>query len=127
MDLKTLKFSPTHEWVHIEGAVATVGISRFAVEQLTDLTLIELPPVGTRLTAGKSFGVVESVKSASDLYAPIGGEVIAVNDDLTKNVQLLSDDPYGKGWLIQVRVENPVDTSELMDLETYEKTLTEDH
>ena len=79
MDPKTLRFSPTHEWVHLDGDVATVGISRFAVDQLTDLIMIDLPAVGTKVTAGKSFGEVESVKAVSDLYAPVSGEVVEVN------------------------------------------------
>ena len=78
MDPQSLRFSPTHEWLSLQGDVATVGISKFAVDQLSDLTLIELPAVGTRLAAGKSFGEVESVKSVSDLYAPVSGEVVEV-------------------------------------------------
>src|SRR3954465_14788771 len=100
MDPKSLKYTPTHEWVHLDGDVATVGISRFAVDQLTDLIVIELPAVGTKLTAGKGFGEVESVKAVSDLYAPVGGEVIEVNTAVKDNVQLLAEDPYEKGWLI---------------------------
>src|SRR5947207_8649810 len=106
MDLSSLRFTSTHEWVHIEGNLATVGISKFAVDQLTDLILIELPAVGTRLTPGKSFGEVESVKAVSDLYAPIGGEVIEVNSEVARNVQLLAEDPYDKGWLIKVKVDS---------------------
>jgi glycine cleavage system H protein len=126
MDPQSLRFSPTHEWVSLQGDVATVGISKFAVEQLSDLTLIELPAVGTRLAAGKSFGEVESVKSVSDLYAPISGEVIDVNSELAENVQLLSDDPYGVGWLIKLRVDDPSAVSQLMDHAAYEKTVAED-
>ena len=126
MDPQSLRFSPTHEWVSLEGDVATIGISKFAVDQLSDLTLIELPTVGTRLAAGKSFGEVESVKSVSDLYAPVAGEVIAVNDDVTANVQLLSDDPYGAGWLIKLRVDDPSSVAQLLDLAAYEKKVAED-
>jgi len=128
MDLKTLRFTPTHEWVHVQGDVATVGISRFAVDQLTDLIMIELPAVGTRLSPGKSFGEVESVKAVSDLYAPIGGEVIEVNADVAKDVQLLAEDPYTKGWLIKVKIDQPSQTSELMDADAYEhRVAEEDH
>jgi glycine cleavage system H protein len=126
MDLKTLRFTATHEWVHLQGNVATVGISKFAVEQLTDLILIELPAVGTRLTPGKSFGEVESVKAVSDLYAPVGGEVVEVNAHVAKNVQLLAEDPYDKGWLIKVRVDDPSVIAGLMDLDAYEKKVAED-
>src|SRR5512140_2037779 len=94
MDPKDLRFTQTHEWVHLDGDVATIGISRFAVDQLTDLIMIDLPSVGSKLTLGKSFGEIESVKAVSDLYAPVGGEVVAVNDEAKDNVQLLAEDPY---------------------------------
>src|SRR5690606_26612109 len=101
MDPSTLRFATTHEWVALEGTTATVGLSKFAVDQLTDLLTIELPSVGDRVTAGKSMGEVESVKSVNDVYAPLSGEVTEVNDALVENVQLLSDEPYGKGWLVK--------------------------
>jgi glycine cleavage system H protein len=126
MDPQSLRFSPTHEWVSLQGDVVTVGISKFAVDQLSDLTLIELPAVGTRLAAGKSFGEVESVKSVSDLYTPVSGEVVEVNDQVAGNVQLLSDDPYGAGWLIKLRVDDPSSISQLMDHDAYEKKVAED-
>jgi glycine cleavage system H protein len=127
MDPKTLRYMPTHEWVSLQDDVATVGISKFAVDQLSDLTLIELPAVGTRLAAGKSFGEVESVKSVSDLYAPVAGEVVEVNSEVAGNVQLLSDDPFGAGWLIKIRVDDPAAVSQLMDHDGYEKTVAEEH
>jgi glycine cleavage system H protein len=126
MDPSSLRFTPTHEWVSLQGDVATVGISKFAVDQLSDLTLIELPAVGTRLAAGKSFGEVESVKSVSDLYAPLDGEVLEVNNDLINNVQLLSDDPYGAGWLIKMRVDDAGAVAALMDHDAYEKRVAEE-
>jgi glycine cleavage system H protein len=126
MDPKALKYSPTHEWVSLDGEVATIGISRFAVDQLTDLIMIDLPAVGTKLVAGKSFGEVESVKAVSDLYAPVGGEVVAVNEDVTGNVQLLAEDPYEKGWLVKVRVENPSEAAKLLDHDAYEKKVAEE-
>jgi glycine cleavage system H protein len=126
MDLKTLRYSPTHEWVQLKGNVATVGITRFAVDQLTDLIMIELPAVGTRIAPGKSFGEVESVKAVSDLYAPLGGEVIEVNTAVAENVQLLTEDPYERGWLIKIKVEEPVDLSGLMDLDAYESKVGEE-
>ncbi len=126
MDPKSLRFTPTHEWVALQGDVATIGISKFAVEQLSDLTMIELPAIGAKLAAGKAFGEVESVKSVSDIYAPLAGEVVEVNNDLRDNVQLLSDDPYGKGWLIRLRVENPGAVASMMDHDAYEKMVAED-
>ena len=126
MDPKTLKYAPTHEWALLEGNIATVGISKFAVDQLTDLIMIELPAVGTRVSAGKSFGEIESVKAVSDLYAPLAGEVIEVNKQVTSNVALLAEDPYDTGWLIKIKVDQPVDTSGLMDLATYESQVAEE-
>jgi glycine cleavage system H protein len=126
MDPAQLRYSPTHEWVHIEGSTATVGISRFAVDQLTDLIMIELPAVGTRLVPGKGFGEIESVKAVSDLYAPIGGEVTAVNTAVVENVQLLTDDPYDQGWLIKLKISGAAETTELMDFAAYEKKLAEE-
>jgi len=126
MDLKTLRYSPTHEWVQLQGNVATVGITRFAVDQLTDLIMIELPVVGTRIAPGRSFGEIESVKAVSDLYAPLGGEVIEVNAAVAGNVQLLMEDPYDRGWLIKVKVDQPVDCSDLMDLDSYESKVAEE-
>ncbi len=126
MDLKSLRYSSTHEWVLLQGDVATIGITRFAVDQLTDLIMIELPAVGTRITAGKAFGEIESVKAVSDLYAPLGGTVVEVNADVSANVQLLAEDPYDKGWLIKVKVQEPALPSDLLDLDQYEHKVAED-
>ncbi|MGO9598922.1 MAG: glycine cleavage system protein GcvH [Isosphaeraceae bacterium] len=126
MDPAKLRFSPTHEWVYVDGTTATVGISRFAVDQLTDLIAIELPPVGTRLAAGKSFGEIESVKAVSDLYAPIAGEVIEVNTAVAENLELLAEDPYGEAWLIKLRVDDPSATSALLDHAAYERKVAEE-
>ncbi len=127
MDPSTLRFATTHEWVALEGTTATVGLSKFAVDQLTDLLTIELPSVGDRVTAGKSLGEVESVKSVNDVYAPLSGEVIEVNDALVENVQLLSDEPYGKGWLVKIKVDDPAEVDKLLDHAAYETKIAEDH
>jgi len=127
MEPSTLRFAPTHEWVALDGTTATVGISKFAVDQLTDLLTIELPAVGARVTAGKSFGEVESVKSVNDVYAPVGGEVIEVNEALADNVQLLSEEPYGKGWLVKIKVDDPAEVEKLMDHSAYETKIAEEH
>ncbi|MDX2035422.1 MAG: glycine cleavage system protein GcvH [Isosphaeraceae bacterium] len=126
MDPLTLKFAPTHEWVHLDGDVATVGISRFAVDQLTDLIVIDLPKPGTQVTRGKSFGEVESVKAVSDLYAPLSGEVVEVNQAVVGDVQILAEDPYTRGWLVKIRVAPGVDLSELLDHAAYEKKIADD-
>jgi glycine cleavage system H protein len=125
MDPKSLKYAETHEWVLLDGDVATVGISRFAVDQLTDLIMIDLPAVGTKLAAGKSFGEVESVKAVSDLYAPVAGEVLEVNPAVTSDVQVLAEDPYEKGWLIKVRVEDPAAIKSLLDHDAYQRRVAD--
>ncbi len=128
IDPKALKYSESHEWVHVDGDVATIGVSRFAVDQLTDLILIDLgrAGVGAKLEAGKPFGEIESVKAVADLYAPVSGEVVAVNDALTQNVQLLAEDPYEKGWLVKVRLADPeAAVADLMDESTYQAKIAE--
>ena len=120
MDPQTAKFSKSHEWVILDGEEAVIGISDFAVKQLTDLVYIELPPVGKSFSAGEEFGVVESVKAASDLYAPIGGEVTAANTDLEEDLAVLSDDPFGKGWMIKLKPADPSEIEALMDRAAYE-------
>jgi glycine cleavage system H protein len=128
IDPKELKYTPTHEWVALEGNVATIGISRFAVDQLTDLILIDLSKAqpGTKLTAGKPFGEIESVKAVSDLYASVTGEVVEVNSAVTKDVQVLGEDPYQKGWLLKIRVSDPAAaTATLLDYAAYQHKVEE--
>ena len=127
MDPKSLRFTSSHEWVHVDGDVATVGISRFAVDQLSDLIMIDLAEVGAKAVVGKSFGEVESVKSVSDLYAPVAGEVIEVNTAVKDNVQLLSEDPYAKGWLVKIKLDPAAPTAELFSADDYDKKVAEDH
>ncbi len=99
-----LRYSETHEWTSLDGDVATVGITDFAVEQLQDLVFIELPKAGARVEKGKRFGEIESVKAVSDLVAPVSGEVTAVNEALDVDLGPLASDPFGAGWLVKVRV-----------------------
>lgn len=126
MDPMTLKYTPTHEWVHLDGDVATLGISRFAVDQLTDLIVIELPKLGATLTKGKPFGEVESVKAVSDLYAPISGEVVEVNNSVVKDVQILAEDPYVKGWLVKVKVADASPVAALLDHDAYQAKVADE-
>jgi len=128
IDPHALKYTPTHEWVHLEGDLATVGISRFAVDQLTDLIVIDLAKAspGATLTAGRPFGEVESVKAVSDLYSPVSGEVVEVNSAVASNVQLLAEDPYDKGWLLKIKLSNPDEVAAMMDFATYEAKVAED-
>jgi glycine cleavage system H protein len=128
IDPKQLRYTPSHEWVHLDGDVATVGISRFAVDQLTDLILIDLGKArpGSKVAAGKSFGEIESVKAVADLYAPLDGEVVEVNPAVTADVQALARDPYNEGWLLKVKVADPAAaTAGLLDHAAYEKSLAD--
>lgn len=120
MNENDLLYSRTHEWVHIQGDECTVGISRYAVSQLTDLVYIELPAVGQKLQVGEQFGVVESVKAVGELYSPVSGEVTAVNTAAANDPALLSQDPYEKGWLLKLKLADPVDNSQLMDKAAYD-------
>jgi glycine cleavage system H protein len=126
-----LLFAKTHEWVLIEpdatGAkVATVGISAFALEALTDLVHIELPKVGRVVKAGQSFGEVESVKAVSDLYSPVDGTVVAVHDSLPNELESLGSDPYGQGWIVKIELSDETALRDLMDYAAYQKQCAEE-
>jgi glycine cleavage system H protein len=126
-----LLYAKTHEWVHLENdghgqKVATVGISAFAVEALTDLVYMQLPEVGRKLSAGESFGEIESVKAVSDLYSPVEGEVIAVNKDLPNRLETLNADPYGGGWLVKVRLTSETALKDLLDHKAYQRQCAEE-
>jgi len=114
------RYSETHEWVAVDGSVATVGITDFAQSQLGDVVFLELPRKGQRLATGEAFGVIESVKAASDLYAPLAGTVVEVNERLAANPELVNTDPLGEGWLIKVEVEGGLPDS-LLDEAAYQK------
>ncbi len=119
MDPASLKYTRTHEWAAVEGDVATIGISDFAVHLLSDLVYADLPAVGRKITQGQPFGEVESVKAVSDLYAPVSGEVIGRNDKLPDNLDLLTSGPYEAGWMIKVRLSNPGELSSLLSQTAY--------
>ncbi|MCU0958768.1 MAG: glycine cleavage system protein GcvH [Pirellulaceae bacterium] len=120
-----LLFAETHEWVHVaqEGGekMATIGISEFALAQLTDLVYLELPEIGRTVAAGDEFGVVESVKAVSPLYSPVNGEVVAVNAALPDHLEILSESPYERGWIAKVRLTDEACLSKLLDVVTYQK------
>ncbi|HUE14030.1 MAG TPA: glycine cleavage system protein GcvH [Planctomycetaceae bacterium] len=120
MDVNSLKYTKSHEWVAIEDKTATVGITDFAVRQLTDLVHIELPKVGRTVREGETFGEVESVKAVSDLYAPLSGEIVAVNEKLADDLGVLSEDPFGKGWVVKLTVSDPSSLVTLLDRKGYE-------
>jgi len=126
-----LLFAKTHEWVRVEnagggGKIATVGVSAFALEALTDLVFVELPQVGRQVKAGEAFGEIESVKAVSDLYSPVDGEVIEVNDALPDNLDSLGDDPYGGGWMVKIRIADEAALGDLLDAAAYEKQCAEE-
>ena len=116
-----LRYTKEHEWAKLEGDKMRVGITAFAQEQLGDVVFVELPKVGTKVTAMKTFGVVESVKAVSDLFAPLSGEVVEANTQLTKKPETVNTDPYGQGWMIVVKLANPKDMDGLMSAADYEK------
>ena len=118
---KNLKYSQTHEWVKIDKDVVTVGITDFAAKRLTDLAYLELPSIGEKVAKGSSFGVVETVKAVSDLYSPISGKIIKVNENLSKEPDIVTEDPYGEGWMIMVNIEDLSELDALMDWEEYEQ------
>ncbi len=124
-----LRYLSSHEWASHgtdgDSQIATVGISAFAVEQLTDLVFMELPKVGTQVKSGQQFGEVESVKAVSPIYSPVSGEVVAVNDGLVNRLEVLGSDPYVEGWMIKVRMSNPAELDQLLDYSAYEKQCAE--
>ena len=118
-----LEYTKTHEWVRREGDVATVGITDHAQEELGDVVFIELPEEGASFDAGDSFGTIESVKAVSDLYAPVGGEVVEVNETLNDSPEHVNEDPYGGGWMIRLRIS---DEGKLLSADEYEQLLEEE-
>ena len=123
MDPKTLRYATTHEWATLDGDVCTLGITKFAVDQLTDIVYIELPEVGDHVFTGESFGEIESVKAVSDIYSPVNGEVTAINEKLIDDPSRVTSDPYGKGWMVKVKVEPGTTLDHLMTLEQYQKQI----
>jgi glycine cleavage system H protein len=119
------RYTKEHEWVNVEGGTATIGITDYAQSELGDVVFVELPKIGAKLEAGKSFGNVESVKAVSEIYAPAAGEVTAANAELLNKPELLNSDPHGTGWLIKVKLANPAELGNLMDGPAYEAYIAE--
>lgn len=115
-----VKYTEEHEWVMVEGDVVTIGITDFAQDQLGDVVFVELPEVGEQLQSGKPFGVVESVKAVSDVYAPITGEVVEVNDNLPDDPEMINKSPYDEGWMLKIRLSDSTELDELMDVDAYQ-------
>lgn len=123
-----MKFAKTHEWARPEAdGTVTVGISAYAVEALTDLVYMQLPAVGAKVAAGSSIGEIESVKAVSDLYAPVSGEVVAVNDALPSALETLGTDPYGAGWIVRIRPDRPAELDTLLDRAAYDELVKSGH
>lgn len=125
---KHLKFTETHEWLNVSsGDEMTVGITEHAQQLLGDMVYVELPQPGDEVQAGDELGVLESVKAASDFYAPVSGTVVAVNDQVNTNPALINTDPYGSGWLVRLRPGNPEEINNLLNAEEYQNSITGDH
>jgi glycine cleavage system H protein len=121
----TYKYTKEHEWVHAEGGVGTIGITNHAQEELGDIVFVDLPKLGAKLSKGDTLGSVESVKAVSDIYAPISGEVTAVNDLLAKSPEKLNSDPHGEAWLAKLTLTSPEEINALLSAEDYQKYVGE--
>jgi glycine cleavage system H protein len=117
---QNLRYNNSHEWVLLDGDIATIGISDHAQEELTDVVFVELPPVGKTVDVGDPTAVVESVKAASDIYAPVSGEVVEVNDAVEADPSLVNTDPYGKGWIFKLKIKDAAQLDKLLDATGYE-------
>lgn len=122
MSQANVRYAGSHEWARKEGNKAVMGISAFAAEQLGDVVFVDMPALGTQLTAGKQLGVVESVKTVSDLFAPVSGKVIARNEELENDPALVNQDPLGKGWMVEIEMSDPQEFDSLMDLTAYQQS-----
>lgn len=120
-----LRYTRTHEWVRAEGEIAVVGVTDFAQSELGDITYLELPEPGTTVKHGESMGVIESVKAASDVYAPVSGEVVETNRTVVDRPEIVNKSPYDEAWLVKIRMSDPSELDRLMDAEAYRKFLAE--
>jgi glycine cleavage system H protein len=116
----TCRYQDTHEWIRVEGDEGVIGISDYAQSELNDVVYVELPEVGDTFEQGDEFGSVESVKASSELYMPASGEVIAINEDLEDSPQQVNEDPFGKGWMVRIRLDDPSEPDDLLSAEAYQ-------
>jgi glycine cleavage system H protein len=119
------RYTKEHEWMKVAGNIATIGITDYAQSELGDVVFVEMPAVGTKISTGKSFGTIESVKAVSEIYAPVSGEVTEVNTPLTTTPELVNSDPHGAAWLVKIKMDNPADASSLMDAAAYQAFISE--
>jgi len=122
---KEFRYTKEHEWISAKGETATIGITDYAQHELGDVVFVELPAVGSKITAGKTFGSVESVKAVSEIFAPVNGEVTEGNAELHNKPETINSDPHGAGWLIKVKLANPAEVNSLMDASAYEAYIAE--
>jgi glycine cleavage system H protein len=120
---KELKYTQEHEWIKIQGDVATIGITDFAQKELGDIVFIEADTIGQTIGKGEIFGTVEAVKTVSDLFMPVAGEILELNSDIESQPELINSDPYGKGWIIKIKMKNASEASDLLSSEAYEKLI----
>ena len=118
-----LKFTKTHEWTRLDGEIITIGISEYAIKQLGDIVYVELPSAGTAVKREGAFGVIESVKAAVEIFSPVDGEVVQANDEITSNVELLSQDPYSQGWMVKIKAADPQQLDDLMAAADYKELI----
>lgn len=123
---RDLRYARTHEWAKRDGDLIRVGITDFAQEQLGDIVFLELPETGGTVAQDEGFGVIESVKAVDDLHAPVGGEIVEVNEELADRPELVNEDPYGQGWMVAIRADDPTEMDSLMDGPAYEKQCEEE-
>lgn len=121
-----LRYSREHEWARVDGNIAQIGVTKFAVEQLGDVTMVEFPEEGDPVTKAEVFGTVESVKAVSDLYAPVSGKVARTNTPLADTPEYINEDPYNDGWLVEIEMSDPSELDNLMDAATYEAFIAEE-
>ncbi|MFN8588544.1 MAG: glycine cleavage system protein GcvH [Candidatus Eisenbacteria bacterium] len=122
-----VRYTQEHEWAREEGGVVTVGITGYATDQLGDVVFVELPEVGRQVETGKTFGVVEAVKTVSDLYAPVSGEIVEVNGELKDNPSVVNAEPYGSGWMVKIKLADPTEFAKLLSAADYEKVVEAAH
>lgn len=118
-----IKYTKDHEWIKVEGDFTRIGITDYAQGELGDIVFVELPKVGSKLEQGKSFGTIEAVKAVSDLYAPVNGEVLELNKEVQDSPEVVNKEPYERGWMVKVRIENPAQLANLLDVEAYKKLI----
>ena len=121
----TLRYTPEHEWIRVDGDIATVGITHHAQDALGDVVFVELPEVGFQAEAGKTFGVVESVKAVSDIYSPVSGEVVEVNEELPDTPELVNSSPYEDAWMLKIKLADPAELAGLLDVTAYQTFIKE--